>query len=126
MNDMILSIPAELEWALVLRMALSGAGVLADLPIDLMEDLRTAADEAFDLLTHQGMKAGRITLACSVREDELIIALRAEDMGCAQSCPRPDRDIARQILATLLTGVRFEDDGQDIRGVIMTLPRAGV
>jgi hypothetical protein len=126
MNDMILSIPAKREWALVLRMALSGAGVLADLPIDLMEDLRTAADEAFDLLTHQGLAIGRLTLVCSVREDELTITLRAEDRGDAQSCARPDRDVTRQILATLTTGVRFEDIGQDICGVIMTLPRAGV
>ena len=125
MNDMILSIPAQHEWALVLRMTLSGAGVLADLPIDLLDDLRIAADEAFDLLTHQGKQAGRITLACSIKEDELTVTLRAEDRGCPQSCPRPDRDVARQILATLLTGVRFEDNGQDICGVIMTLPRAG-
>ena len=59
---MILTVPAKPEWALVLRMAVAGVGGIYDLPVDLLEDLRTAIDESCELLLHQDYAAETLTL----------------------------------------------------------------
>lgn len=78
MNQMTMSVPAKQEWGLVVHSALQGVGVLANLSVDMIEDLRTACDEAFDLLTHQVRAATHIVLHCALEEGLLNVCLRAE------------------------------------------------
>lgn len=122
MNAFTMTVPASDEWALVLRSALNGVGVLANLSVDMISDLRTACDEAFDLLTHQPRKAQSIQLSCSLENDQLSVLLKAERKPVLQECSPVDPEVARLIIGTLVTKVHLEGDSCGIYGVHMSLP----
>ena len=125
MKPMILTVPAQADWALVVRMAAAGAGALFDLPVDVLEDLRTALDESFDLLLHQDYCAETITLCCEARSDGLHVSLTAQERT-EQPCPdAADADIAQLIIGTLVREVNLEQDAQGVLCVRMTLPARG-
>ena len=117
-----LSIPAEPCWTLVVRMALGGAGALMGLDIDLMDDLRTAADETCDFLMHQPRKVQRIEMACRLEEGAVCTVLSCVWAQECQTCEEMDIDVTRGILETLIPMVELEADGVCIRSVSLTLP----
>lgn len=122
MNELSMTVPAKDEWALVLRSALNGVGVLANLSVDMISDLRTACDEAFDLLTHQARSVESIKLHCKVEEGQLQLWLRAERKPTLQACYPMDPEVAHLIIGTLVTDVHLEGDSCGIYGVHMSLP----
>lgn len=122
MNRSSITVPARPEWALVLRAALGGIGAVANLSLDSIDDLRTACDEAFDLLTHQPREAVSITLSCRILEDTLSIRIRAERAQVYQECSDIDPEVAQLIIGTLVTDVHMEGDRCGIYSVHMTLP----
>ena len=65
-GEIFLSLPADREFVLLARMAISGLGMLAGLDVDLIDDLRTATDECCDCLLHQPVKADRLELRARV------------------------------------------------------------
>ncbi len=119
---MSLSIPADSCWGLVVRMALGGAGALMGLSIDLIDDLRTAADEACDFLLHQPRKARRLEMVCSLRDDKVCTVFSCVWDSACQNCVETDLDITRGILETLIPQVDLEEEGACIRSVSLTLP----
>ena len=122
---MTLTVPANKEWALVLRMAASGVSALYDLPLDLMDDLNTAIEESCDLLLHQDYSAESLTLTCEQKPDGLHVTLTArERTRCAEE-EKADADIARMIIQTLVRQVTLDQDEGGVHCVHMTLP-AGV
>ncbi len=122
MTRTTISVPAKPEWALVLRTALSGIGTVANLSLDMIDDLRTASDEAFDLLTHQMREAVRITLECDLVDDKLMISLHAERAHHYQECTPVDPEIAQLIIGTLVTDVQMDGDKCGIYSIHMSLP----
>lgn len=122
MNEFSMTVPARDEWALVLRSALNGVGVLSNLSVDMISDLRTACDEAFDLLTHQPRSVESIKLSCQIAKDQLKIWLKAERKPTLQQCHPVDPEVAHLIIGTLVTDVHLEGDSCGIYGVYMSLP----
>ena len=104
MNKMSLTVPAKDEWGLVFHSALSAVGVLANLSVDMIADLRSASDEAFELLTHQSRPVHHVEMDC-------------EPM---------DPEVAHLILGALATDVRLEGDSCGIYSINMTLPAVDV
>ena len=122
---MTLTVPANKEWTLVLRMAASGVSALYDLPLDLMDDLNTAIEESCDLLLHQDYTAETLTLSCEQKPDGLHVTLTArERTRCAEE-EKADADIAQMIIQTLVRQVTLDQDEGGVHCVHMTLP-AGV
>lgn len=119
---MILTVPAKPEWALVLRMAVAGVGGIYDLPVDLLEDLRTAIDESCELLLHQDYAAETLTLRCQMLQDGLHVCLSAQERSVQACCDAADPDISRLIIGTLVKEVALEKDESGVHCVRMTLP----
>jgi anti-sigma regulatory factor (Ser/Thr protein kinase) len=123
-KQMTLTVPAQQEWALVLRTALNGVGVLANLSVDMIADLRTACDEAFDLLTHQPRSAESITLECQLQNNVLTMCLNAQRAHDFQTCVPSDSEVANLIIGTLVTDVHLYSDSCGIYSVSMSLSAA--
>ncbi|MHC1785900.1 MAG: hypothetical protein AB9880_02380 [Christensenellales bacterium] len=124
MNQMTLTVPAHEEWALVLRTALNGVGVLANLSVDMIADLRTACDEAFDLLLNQPRSAESVTLICALQGKALTVRLSAQRAFNYQSCIPADPEVSNLIIGTLVTDVHIEGDSCGVYSVLMSLPAA--
>ena len=123
MTLMTLTIPAKPEWILVLRMAVSGVAALYDLPLDVMDDLKTAMDESGELLLHQDYCVEALKLSCDADEGGLSMCLSATPCGAASARDKPDPEIARMIIETLVREVDFDRKGDSVLGVRMRLPR---
>ncbi len=117
-----LSIPADPAWMLVVRMALGGAGALMGLSIDLVDDLRTAADETCDFLMHQPRGIKCIKIACGLKDRAVCTVFACEFSNECQQCEEMDLDVTRGILETLIPKVELEEDGACVRSVTLMLP----
>lgn len=119
---MTLTVPAKEEWALVLRTALNGIGILGNLSVDTIADLRTACDEAFDLLINQPRSADSITLYCALTGRMLSIRLTAQRAFSFHTCLPTDPEVSNLIIGTLATDVHLEGDSCGIYSVRMSVP----
>ncbi len=124
MNRMRITVPAQQEWALVLRTALGGVGTLAGLSVDMIDDLKTASDEAFNLLINQMRPAMNVTLYCDIADQTLSIRMQAERAMVYKECTPVDPEVAHLIIGTLVTDVHLEGDRCGIHSVHMKLPSA--
>lgn len=122
MNRMILSVPASPEWGLVVRTSLGAVGVMANLSLDVIDDLRSAVEEAFELVTHQERLVEKVTLSCKMEEGQIHITLEAQRAADAQACDMMDPEVAQLIIGTLVTEVKLEGDQCGIYTVRMSLP----
>ena len=122
MNRMILTVPASSEWGLVVRTTLGAVGVKATLSLDVIDDLRTAVEEAFDLVTHQERLVEKVTLTCKMEEGQIYITLEAQRAPDAQACDMMDPEVAQLIIGTLVTEVKLEGDQSGINTVRKYLP----
>ena len=52
-ENVVLTVPAQRAYLLVIRTALGGVALVNDLDVDTLDDLRQAADEACDCLMHR-------------------------------------------------------------------------
>ena len=57
-SEIMLSLPADKDYVLIARMAISGLGMLAGMDVGLIDDLRTATNECCDYLLHQPILLG--------------------------------------------------------------------
>lgn len=116
-----LSIPAGQQYALVARMALSAMGVLAELDVDLIGDLRTVAAECIDCLSHQPMRAQSILLTSWLEDGRLYCAFEAEQRQSAP-CDQPlELDITRGVLETLMPEVIIQSDEGGVKRIQCSL-----
>lgn len=122
MNKMSLSIPAKPEWRLVLRSVLNGVGVLANLSVDMIDDLRSASDEAYDLLTHQSKHISHILVRSEILDDILSVRLSVKRTFASQHCAPADVEVANLIIGSFVTKVHLEGDSCGIYSVHMKLP----
>lgn len=122
MNRMSLTVPASEEWGLVVRTSLGAVGVMANLSLDVIDDLRSAVEEAFDLVTHQERLVKKVTLSCKIEDGLINIILEAQRAPDAQACDLMDPEVAQLIIGTLVTEVKLEGDQCGIYTVKMSLP----
>lgn len=122
MNRMSLTVPAREEWGLVVRTSLGAVGVMANLSLDVIDDLRSAVEEAFDLVTHQERLVEKVTLSCKIEDGLIHIILEAQRAPDAQACDLMDPEVAQLIIGTLVTEVKLEGDQCGIYTVKMSLP----
>ncbi len=122
MTPMTLTVPAQAEWTLVMRMAVSGVSAMCDIPLDVMDDLNTAVEESCDLLLHQDYSARALTLTCLKEKGSLALTLEAMDREEKKEAERADADIALLILKTLVSDVRFSQDAGGVYAVRLSLP----
>ncbi len=122
MNRMSLTVPASDEWGLVVRTSLGAVGVMANLSLDVIDDLRSAVEEAFDLVTHQERLVKKVTLSCKIEDGLIHIILEAQRAPDAQACDLMDPEVAQLIIGTLVTEVKLEGDQCGIYTVKMSLP----
>lgn len=123
MTLMTLTIPARPEWILILRMAVSGVAALYDMPLDVADDLKTAMDESGELLMHQDYCVEALKLTCDADDNGLSMCLSATPCGQTRAEDKPDTDIARMIIETLVREVKLDIKGDNVLGVHMRLPR---
>lgn len=126
MNELILIVPAHGEWILALRATLSAVGALAGLSLDMIDDLRIAADEAFDLLTHQPRKLDNVRMTCRATPSQLQVQLEGFRTHTTQQCVPADAETARLVIGTLVTEMHLEGDSCGIHSVCMSLPSCGL
>ncbi|MDD4080720.1 MAG: hypothetical protein PHP02_04830 [Eubacteriales bacterium] len=122
MNEMRIVVPAGREWGLVVKTALGASASLAGLSLDVIDDLRAAADEAFDLLTSQERVVEQVSVITSVDDGMFNLSLNAHRAEQNTKCRPRDPEVAQLIIGTLVTDVKIEGDGCGIFSVTMALP----
>ena len=121
-QPMELKLPADMEYALIVRMALSGVGMLAELDVDLIDDMRTVTDECFDCLLHQERRLKEILVTSCVRDKRLhcrFSAVRTEEVTQE---PSQDCEVTRCILETLLPEVCLQCDDFGVAHIEFSMP----
>lgn len=123
--DISLRVPGKMEYALVIRTALGGVAILKDLNVDMLDDLRIAADEACDCLLHQGRKAEMLQLCVQEGEGGLTVSLEAEFSGeCEAECA-DQTAVSQAILETLIPQVELHTGPCGcVRRIDLTMPKA--
>ncbi|MBQ6951875.1 MAG: hypothetical protein IJN44_10355 [Clostridia bacterium] len=122
MKILEMTVPAREEFSLPLRMAMAGVCALHDVPVDVMEDLRSAVDESCDLLLHQDFQAHCLSLTCEMTDGSLQVAISASK-GCSLQAENPaDADMAKLIIGSLVRKVDLEQDENGVHTVRMILP----
>ncbi len=108
-HEITLRVPGQREYALVLRLALSGVAMLKDLDAGTLDDLRNASDEAVDCLLHQGRCVQWMTLSVIDGGDCLTVRLCAEFCGEATHAADEDETaVTRAVLETLIPEVGID------------------
>ncbi|MEA4999425.1 MAG: hypothetical protein VB087_08575 [Candidatus Limiplasma sp.] len=121
-GEIFLSLPADREFVLLARMAISGLGMLAGLDVDLIDDLRTATDECCDCLLHQPLAADRLELKASMHSGRLHCCLNAIRSQGQSDLPMNDLEITRGVLETLMPDVTLECDSCGVGSIGFSLP----
>ncbi|MBQ8554980.1 MAG: hypothetical protein IJ438_03800 [Clostridia bacterium] len=123
--EIILRVPGQEAYGLVLRTALGGVAILKDLDAGTLDDLRNASDEACDCLLHQGCRAEWLELAVLDGGTSLDIRLSA---NFAESCDAPnedENDVSRAVLETLVSRVEMEHTACGcVSAITLTLTKA--
>jgi len=121
-GEIMLSLPADKDFILLARMALSGLGMLAGLDVDLIDDLRSATDECCDCLLHQPLKADRLEMHARIGDGRLYCCLNAIRGGDVSDVPASDVEITRGILETLMPDVSLQCDACGVGSIGFSLP----
>jgi len=125
LGDITLRVPGGMEYALVIRTALGGVAILKDLNVDMMDDLRTAADEACDCLLHQGCRVQAIEMNVQDGENMLTVSLAAELVGECESDCADQTAVSQAILETLIPRVEMHCTPCGcVQRIDLTLPKA--
>lgn len=122
-----LTLPAEKDMMLLVRLTASGVLARSGVTLDRMDDLKMAVEEACGCIIAQIRRPGRIALRFLLREKEL--ELLCECAGdCADVTPmeEAEREMTKCILESLADRVQLEpcEDGT-VRAIRLTmaLPR---
>ena len=122
MDPISITFPAQKPYALLLRTFMAGACASYDLPVDMLEDLRMAAEEAYDCLLAGEMKADT-QLNCDVYRGEDRSATVYMRLSARSGAPMQvqEKELVYAILSTLMNDVTLFSDNKGIFGVRMTL-----
>lgn len=117
-----ISFPAQKPFALLLRTFIAGAAAAYDLPVDMLEDLRMAAEEAYDCLLSGEVKADT-QLICDLYRTQAHCATVYMRLSSRSGSPMKDQEneLVYAILSTLMNEVMLFGDDKGIFGIRMTL-----
>ena len=121
-REVCITIPADVSYAPVATLALSGLGMVAGLDVDLLGDLRTVTTEAFDCLLHQAGKPQCIRICAGVEDGMLSVRFCAQDRQRVQDADELDLEITRCVLETLMPNVALEADGDGVHQILCAMP----
>lgn len=124
--EISLRVPAQREYALVLRLALGGVAILKDLDAGTLDDLRVASDEACDCLLHQTREAQWLEMHVADCGDRLRVSLSAEfsPEEAGEAC-EDETEISRAVLETLVPVVEMRQTPCGcVERIDLTLPKA--
>lgn len=125
-KEIVLRVPAKEGYGAVLRMTLGGVAILWDFSIEVMEDMRMAADEAFYCLLHQSVEPEAVSLTVSEVEGGLSIALAGEYSKAPLVGDEEALLLTRSVLETLVPVVNLFTEGKGgIARIEMLFPREG-
>ncbi len=126
MNDLSrnvrLTIPADMNYAPVATLALSGLGMIAGLDVDLLGDLRTVVTEALDCLLNQAGRPGCIEICAGMENGMLRVTFCAQNRCRTQEADELDLDITRGVLETLMPQVALEADEDGVHHILCAMP----
>ena len=124
-EEIVLTVPAQQAYVLVIRTALGGVALVNDLDVDTLDDLRQAADDACDLLMHQGASATCLRLEARCQGAQLCVTLAAQLEGSAPAPSPEETELSRAVLETLAPQVSLcaRADGL-VERIELTVPRA--
>lgn len=121
-HEIMLNLPADQEYVLLARMALCGLGMIGGLDVGLIDDVRAAADECCDCLTHQGKKAERIEMRAWLDDQRMYCCFKAVRTDEAQDGEPSDFEVSRCVLETLMPDVTLEKDACGVGTIGFSLP----
>ena len=122
MDPISISFPAQKPYALLLRMFIAGAAASYDLPVDMLEDLRMAAEEGYDCLLSGDVKADSLLNLDLYRPDEKSVTMYMRLSGRSGSpLAEQENELSYVILSTLVNEVILFADAKGIFGIRMTL-----
>jgi serine/threonine-protein kinase RsbW len=109
LGPIVVSVPARADLVHVLRAVAASVGARLDLPIDDVEELRIAVDEAAVLLLHLHAPTGRLTATLSVETGRLSIRI-ASDAAVSGEWPPAGAEDAWPwlVIAGLTDGAGFD------------------
>jgi serine/threonine-protein kinase RsbW len=115
----VLTIPAATAWVLLARTTATAIGARANLPIDRLDDLALAVDEASALLLAATRPGEQITLRFHATTDHGIqVALSAPSVAA----PPPSTSFAWLVLTALVDEVVATTDGEHLSLVLRLDP----
>lgn len=126
-NAVVLTVPAEREMMLVVRLTTSGALARSGLSVDVVSDVKLAAEEACGCL----MRASRCrSLRVSYWTEDDHFCLRAEMIACdCEDCASllsdEELSVIRCVLSSMIDDVTLSFDDDRLRAIDMRqrLPR---
>lgn len=121
-HEITLDLPADQEFVLLARMALSGLGMIGGLDVGLIDDVRAAADECCDCLMHQSRKAERIELTAWLSDGRMHCCFKAVRTDETPDGPPSDYEVSRCVLETLMPDVTLEKDACGVGTIGFSLP----
>lgn len=123
-HEMHLTIPANAEDVLTMRMAISGVGMLSGLDVAMIGDLRTATNECCDCLLGRARVPDKLEGEAVFADGRLTLVFTAR--GISENPGQPvDRDIAYGIISTLMPQVELVEDELGIVQIICSMPTGG-
>jgi serine/threonine-protein kinase RsbW len=100
-QSITISVPARTGYVHVLRAVTAGVAASLDLPIDEIDDLRLAVDEASAHLISGPARAQRITVRLTPREDRLEVLAWGDTADGAWSPEEAKRSMSWHVLSAL-------------------------
>ena len=122
MDPISITFPAQKPFALLLRTFMAGACASYDLPVDMLDDMRMAAEEAYDCLLSGGVKPDT-QLVCDVyRTAEHSITAHMRLLGRnGQPAKDQENELVYAILSSIVNDVVLFSDNWSVVGIRMTL-----
>jgi serine/threonine-protein kinase RsbW len=113
--EVSLRLPADGAFVLILRTAAAGLAARLDFPLDDIEDIRTAVDEASSMLLPQAVPGSQLACDFRLEADSLTVTLEAQSADPHE----PDRDsFSWQVLSALTAEVTASTDADSVRLVL--------
>ena len=122
MDPISITFPAQKPYALLLRTFMAGACASYDLPVDMLDDMRMAAEEAYDCLLSGGVKEDT-QLVCDVyRTAEHSVTAHMRLSGrSGLPVKEQENELVYAILSSLVNDVMLFSDKSGVVGIRMTL-----
>ena len=122
MQEIRLSIPADMTYKPVVTLALSGLGMVLGLDVDLLGDLRTVAGECLDCLMNQAGRPKTIDMRVWKAGGALCVQFDAMDRERTQPQDELALEITRGVLETLMPEVQLCADEDGVHGIVCSMP----